>query len=137
MSLGGEKRKAPLDPGRLTLDDLQAALRDTRENAARVYDRVYGTFTALFDLRRSQQAPPAEEARLKAIGIQEELIQALEQKVEIALRVVEDPYMYQDRQEAERELEVARRILAELKSGTAADFAARVWNQRPYEDYRA
>ena len=135
--LGGPRRAAPLEPGRLTLDDLQAALRDTRENAGRVYDRVYETFTALFDLRRAGTPPLAEEARLKVIAIQEELIQALEQKVEIAPRAVEDPYMYQDRQEAERELEVARRILAELKNDTPADFEARVWNQRPYEDYRA
>ena len=66
----------------------------------------------------------------------EELIQALEQKLAIAPEAVEDPYMYQDRQEVVHELEVARRILAELRGGGAGDFRARVWNQRPYEDYR-
>jgi sulfate adenylyltransferase len=134
--LGGEKRAAPLDPAALTLDDLQAALRDARENASRVYEQVYETFATLFDLRGAPRIAPAEEARRQAITIQEELIRALEQKLAIAPPAVEDPYMYQDRPEAERELEVARRILAELKSDAVADFAARVWNQRPYEDYR-
>ena len=45
--------------------------------------------------------------------------------------------MYQDREEVARELDVARRILDELKTGGAGDFRARVWNQRPYEDYRS
>ncbi|MGH9798271.1 MAG: sulfate adenylyltransferase, partial [Candidatus Polarisedimenticolia bacterium] len=48
--LGGTKRARPLDPKTLTVADLQAALRDTRENASRVYDRVYESFAALFDL---------------------------------------------------------------------------------------
>ena len=45
--------------------------------------------------------------------------------------------MYQDREEVERELAVARRILGELERGGQADFKSRIWNQRPYQDYRS
>jgi sulfate adenylyltransferase len=135
--LGGEKRAAPLDPETLTVADLEAALRDARDHASEVYDRVYASFAALFDLRRGlDPGVVEEEARLKAIAIQEELIEALEQKLAIATEAVDDPYMYQDRAEAGRELRVARRILEEIRNAAPADFAARVWNQRPYEDYR-
>ncbi|OLD63957.1 MAG: sulfate adenylyltransferase [Acidobacteria bacterium 13_1_40CM_2_68_5] len=135
--LGGPKRPQPLDPGTLNARDLEAALRDARDNASRVYERVYETFASLFDIERGADQTLQEEARRKAIAIQEELIEALEQKVAIAPGVVEDPYMYQDRGEAERELAVARRILDELRQGGASDFRARVWNQRPYGDYRS
>ena len=134
--LGGPRRPEPLDPKTLTVRDLEAALRDTRENASRVYERVHESFASLFDLERGLDLGiVAEEARRKAVAIQEELIVALEQKVAAASDSVEDPYMYQDREEALRELEVARRILDDLRRGGAADFEARVWNQRPYEDY--
>jgi len=135
--LGGPKRPKPLDPGALNGRDLEAALRDARDNASRVYERVYETFAALFDIERGADQTLLEEARRKAIAIQEELIVALEQKVAIAPAVVDDAYMYQDRNEAERELTVARRILDELRKGGESDFDARVWNQRPYGDYRS
>jgi sulfate adenylyltransferase len=133
--LGGPKREAPLDPATLTKRDLEAALHDARDNASRVYDRVYETFTSLFDLDRSLDVALLQQARLKAIAIQAELVESLEQKVAVAPETVEDAYMYQDRAEAERELQVARRILEELRRGEGADFKSRVWNQRPYEDY--
>jgi sulfate adenylyltransferase len=134
--LGGTKRPAPLDPKTLTVRDLEAALRDVRDNASQVYDRVYASFATLFDLERGLDIGVVQvEARRKAIAIQEDLIEALEQKVAIAPEAVEDAYMYQDRSEAERELQVARRVLEEIRGATPADFAARVWNQRPYEDY--
>ncbi|HEV8702985.1 MAG TPA: sulfate adenylyltransferase [Candidatus Polarisedimenticolia bacterium] len=135
--LGGPKRPQPLDPKSLNARDLEAALRDTRDNASRVYERVYETFATLFDIERGASSTLVDEARRKAIAIQEELIRALEQKLEIATESVEDPYMYQDRDEVARELEVARRILGELRGGGDGDFRARVWNQRPYEDYRS
>ena len=78
-----------------------------------------------------------DEARRKAIAIQEELIEALQEKVAVAPISVEDPYMYQDREEAERELRVARVILDDLRRGGEAQWSERVWNQRPYDDYRS
>jgi sulfate adenylyltransferase len=135
--LGGRKRTRPLDPKSLTSRDLEAALRDARDNASRVYERVYETYASLFDIERGADLTLHEEAGRKAIAIQEELIQALEQKVAIAPASVEDAYMYQDREEAERELRVARAILDDLRRGGEADHGARVWNQRPYEDYRS
>src|SRR3989441_1021446 len=135
--LGGTKRPQPLDPKTLNVRDLEAALRDTRDNASRVYERVYETYASLFDIERGAGLTLVEEARRKAIAIQEELIEALEQKVAIAPVSVEDPYMYQDREEAERELRVARKILDDLRRGGEAEFSGRVWNQRPYEDYRS
>jgi len=135
--LGGPKRPQPLDPKNLQARDLEAALRDTRDNASRVYERVYETYASLFDIERGADLTLLEEARRKAIAIQEELIQALEQKVAIAPTTVEDRYMYQDREEAERELQVARKILDDLRHGADTDFRERVWNQRPYDDYRS
>jgi len=134
--LGGTKRPQPLDPKTLSARDLAAALRDTRDNASRVYERVYDTYTSLFDIERGADPTLQEETRLKAIAIQEELIEALEQKVAVAPVSVEDPYMYQDREEAQRELRVARTILDDLRRGGEVEWDARVWNQRPYEDFR-
>ncbi len=133
--LGGAQRPQPLDPNSLTRRDLEVALRDARDNGSRVYERVYEVFASRFDIERALDMSIAEETRLKAIGIQKELIAALEEKLAIAPSTVEDPYMYQDRDEAQRELDVARGILADLERGQGADFEARVWNQRPYEDY--
>jgi sulfate adenylyltransferase len=135
--LGGPKRPQPLDPKNLQASDLEAALRDTRDNASRVYERVYETYASLFDIERGADLTLLEEARRKAIAIQDELIQALEQKVAIAPSAVEDRFMYQDREEAERELQVARKILDDLRHGGDTDFRERVWNQRPYDDYRS
>src|SRR5207247_1865132 len=135
--LGGPKRPQPRDPKNLQARDREAALRDTRDNASRVYERVYETYASLFDIERGADLTLLEEARRKAIAIQEELIQALEQKVAIAPSTVEDRFMYQDREEAERELRVARKILADLRHGGDTDFRERVWNQRPYDDYRS
>ena len=134
--LGGTKRPQPLEPKTLSARDLAAALRDTRDNASRVYERVYETYTSLFDIERGADPTLQEETRLKAIAIQEELIEALEQKVAVAPVSVEDPYMYQDREEAQRELRVARTILDDLRRGGEVEWDARVWNQRPYEDFR-
>ena len=135
--LGGERRPQPLDPRTLTRRDLEAALRDARENGSRIYERVYEQFASLFDLERTLDLRIAEETRQKAIAIQKELIAALEEKLAVASPSVDDSYMYQDRAEVERELAVARVILADLERGEGADHAARVWNQRPYEEYRS
>jgi len=134
--MGGAKRPQPLDPKNLNARDLEAALRDARDNASRVYERVYETYASLFDIERGVHPSLQDESRRKAIAIQEELIEALEQKVGVAPASVEDPYMYQDREEAERELRVARTILDDLRRGGEAEWSARIWNQRPYEDYR-
>src|SRR5207244_7508492 len=78
--LGGPKRPQPLDPGTLNARDLEAALRDARDNASRVYERVYETFASLFDIERGADQTVQEVARRRAIAIQEELIEALELK---------------------------------------------------------
>src|SRR5207247_1700261 len=135
--LGGPKRPQPLDPKDVDSRDLEAALRDTRDNASRVYERVYETYASLFDIERGADLTLLEEARRRAIAIQEELIQALEQKVAIAPSAVEDRFMYQAREGEERELRVARQILDDLRRGGDTDFRERVWNQHPYEDYRS
>jgi sulfate adenylyltransferase len=135
--LGGTPRQHPLDPASLGPGDLEAALRDARANAARVYARVYESSATLFDLARGIDGSVDDPARREAIAIQEELIEALQQKVAIAPASVEDPYMYQDREEAERELRIAMQILDDLRRGDGADYRARVWNQRSYDDYRS
>ncbi len=134
--MGGARRGRPLDPAILDLRDLEASLKDARDNATRVYGRVHETFASLFDLARGIAGAVHEPTRREAVAIQEELVEALEQKVASAPAAVDDPFMYQDREEAERELRIARQILDDLRRGQGADFGARVWNQRPYDDYK-
>ncbi len=45
--------------------------------------------------------------------------------------------MYQDKAEAQRELEVAKKILGDIPAGlTEEDLKYRVWNILPYHRYR-
>jgi len=68
---------------------------------------------------------------------QKELIAALEEKVKVSEEKVSDPFMYQDRAEALKELEVARRILEEMQTPVHEPerFKERVWNPMEYSEY--
>ncbi|HEY4577089.1 MAG TPA: hypothetical protein VIG67_04470, partial [Yaniella sp.] len=91
-------------------------------------------------LDRSPSLQPVwrEEVREQLRAAQEKLIAELEQKLESAPEVASDEYMYQDREETERELEAAKRLLAELPVQVSEQSRQeRSWNQMPYERYRS
>ena len=68
---------------------------------------------------------------------QEMVIQDLEEKVGQAPTVASDEFMYQDKEESERELEVAKKILEDIPTALRADdLQYRTWNILPYNRYR-
>ncbi|MFQ6136884.1 MAG: sulfate adenylyltransferase [Candidatus Hydrothermarchaeales archaeon] len=135
--LGGYPRDQRLDPSTLTIHDLELALRDARESATRIYEDVYEEIAHFFDISRNIAARQKTEALAEAIERQKDLIAALEEKAKIAEERVHDPFMYQDKAEAERELEVAKRILDDFHRPIEPErFKERVWNPMEFEKYR-
>jgi len=135
--LGGYPRKEPLDPKAMTLLDLEAALLDARENAGRIYDDIYNEITHFFDVSRNITVRQKAEALSEAIERQEDLVKTLEEKIKVAEEKVKDPFMYQDKQEAQKELEIAKRILDDIgKPIEHPDkLKERFWNPMEYTDY--
>ena len=136
--LGGEKLETPRKVEDLTLHDLETALRDVRANAGVIYQDIYDEYSSHLDRSPSLQPVWREEVREQLRAAQEKLIAELEQKLESAPEVASDEYMYQDREETERELEAAKRLLAELPVQVSEQSRQeRSWNQMPYERYRS
>lgn len=136
--LGGEKLETPRKVEDLTLHDLETALRDVRANAGVIYQDIYDEYSSHLDRSPSLQPVWREEVREQLRAAQEKLIAELEQKLESAPEVASDEYMYQDRAETERELEAAKRLLAELPVQVSGQSRQeRSWNQMPYERYRS
>ena len=135
--LGGYPRKEKLDPAKMTMQDLETALLDARENASRIYDDIYNEMTQFFDVSRNITARQKTEALTEAIRRQADLVKTLEEKIQIAEEKVKDPFMYQDKEEAKKELEVARRILDEIGKPIAhpEQLKERIWNPMNYTDY--
>ena len=135
--LGGQKRQEPLDIDSLTVQDLEAAVRDVRGHAGMVYDDIFREYADLLDHDRAVQRAWRDEIRTAMRQRQEELISDIEEKLESAPETTSDEFMYQDRAEVERELAAAKRLLDEIPENLVADsLAARLWNQMPYPRYR-
>ncbi|MEI3597981.1 MULTISPECIES: sulfate adenylyltransferase [unclassified Oceanobacillus] len=135
--LGGAKRAEELEPEQLTIDDLVGVIRDVRENADRVYRDIYDEFTYVTDMNRSVQDDWVTEARETIHRHQEMVVQNLEEKVDQAPDTTTDEFMYQDKQEAEKELEVARRIFDDLSTPIEKEqLDYRTWNSLSYARYR-
>lgn len=136
--LGGEKLETPRKVEDLTLQDLQTALRDVRANASLVYQDVYDEYSAHLDRSPALQPVWREDVRDQLRAAQEKLIGELEQKVATAPEVASDEYMYQDKGEAERELEAAKQLLDELPVKVSEESRQeRSWNPMPYDRYRS
>jgi len=136
--LGGEALPGDsLEPEQLTLRDLQSVILDVRANADKIYNDIYESFTFNADTNRTVQPDWRAEAR-EAMREQQEMVVAdLEEKVKMAAEATSDEFMYQDKQEAERELEVAKRILADMPAPFRKEsMDYRVWNPLPYDRYR-
>lgn len=77
------------------------------------------------------------DARESIRSQQKMAIEDLEEKVQLAPEVASDEFMYQDKEEAQRELRVARRILEDIPpSFHSEDLKYRSWNPLPYDRYR-
>ena len=135
--LGGPKREKPLTPEELTKSDLEAVIYDVRENAHRVYKDVFDAYSFAGDTNRNLQ-PEWKMDALDALKTQQQMvIEDLEEKVKQAPEAASDEFMYQDKQEAEKELEVAKKILDDIpKTLRNQDLAYRTWNPLPYKRYR-
>lgn len=135
--LGGTLRPHPLDPSTLTVRDLEVATADAREHATTIFDEVYREYSDLLDHNRSLQPTWLDDTRAELKSLQTRLINDLEEKLKQAPETASDEFMYQDKAEVERELEVAKRLLQEIpKSVCAESMTKRTWNVLPYQRYR-
>src|SRR5699024_4742786 len=135
--LGGPKRAKPLNVDELTIKDLEAAVLDTRSNADRIYKDIFDEFSYLGDTNRNMQPDWVAEARESARDQQEMVIDYMKEKVKQAPETASDEFMYQDKAEAERELDVARQILEEMPQATRPEHHTyKTWNTLPYKRYR-
>ena len=65
------------------------------------------------------------------------VIQDLEEKVAQAPATASDEFMYQDKEESQRELDVAKKILADIPKVLGDEHLEdRTWNLLPYNRYR-
>lgn len=135
--LGGPLRPQPLTAEELTVRDLEAATLDARANASRIYQDIYSEYSAIADHNPSLQESWVTEARTALKAHQEMVIADLEEKVTLAPEEASDEFMYQDKQEAARELVAAQQLLDNTPPVKSEDaLAERVWNPLPYKRYR-
>jgi len=134
--LGGAKRDQPLELADLNLRDLEAASLDARANASKVYEDVYAEYSNLADQNSNIQAAWLTEAQENIQRHQRRLVEDLEQKLKQAADESSDAFMYQDKNEVERELEAAKKLLEESNAPiSVASRQARVWNPMSYARY--
>ncbi|MBO8125992.1 MAG: sulfate adenylyltransferase [Firmicutes bacterium] len=135
--LGGRYRFKPLKPEELTNRDLEAAVMDVRLNADRIYNETYEEFTYVGDTNRDLQPQWVTDAR-ELMAIQQRMvIQDLEEKVKDAPEQASDEFMYQDKEEAQRELKAGQEILKDIPRPLhSKEIQYRTWNPLPYYRYR-
>jgi len=136
-ALGGRKRDKPLAIEDLTNRSLELVNIDVRLNADRIYRDIYNEYSSIGDINRNLQPTWVTEAR-EAIHEQQNLvIQDLKEKVQQAPEIASDEFMYQDKEEAERELKVAKKIKQDIpKPIHTKNLEYRTWNLLPYKRYR-
>jgi len=134
--LGGKLRETPLKLEELTNRDLELAMADVRMNADRIYKDISEEYNSASDINRQLQPDWVTEARDYIVSQQKMVIEDLEEKVAQAPEEASDEFMYQDKTEAQKELDVARKILQDLpKPLHAEDIRYRIWNPLPYHRY--
>ncbi len=135
--LGGTERTTPLQPKDLTIRDLELASYDARSSATKIYDDIYQEYWSLLDHNDTLRPVWKDQARQNLYEQQKRIIADLKEKYELAPEQASDEFMYQDKAEVERELQVAERLLTEIPPRlNKEDFAARTWNILPYQRYR-
>lgn len=136
IGIGGPKRDKPLNKDDMTNLDLEAAVDSVRNSGDKIYKETYEEYTATADINRNIRSPWKDKAKAEMIRHQERVIENLEQKVENADEEASDEFMYQDKEEAGRELEIAKKILADIPGPITEEISKeRVWNIAPYKNY--
>jgi sulfate adenylyltransferase len=135
--LGGATREQPLSHEELTEQDLHRANMDVRANAHRIYRDIYNEYCQVGEVTRELQPEWVLDARNSMRSEQDMVVQDLEEKLEQAPDTASDEFMYQDKAEAQRELDVARRILDDIPAMLNPEkLQYRTWNPLPYKRYR-
>lgn len=135
--IGGPKREKPLEPKQLTIEDLEQAVLDVRTNADQIYKDIFNEYSQVADTYRSAQPEWVTSAREAMQRQQQMVIEYLEEKVETAPETTPDEFMYQNKEEAKKELDVARKILDDIPEPLREkDLDYRIWNTLPYHRYR-
>ncbi|MGA9139694.1 MAG: sulfate adenylyltransferase [Methanocella sp.] len=131
--LGDQLRDKPLSWEDLTLEDVERALMDVRENSDRILKDISRDIEYSMDVRRDiapgWTADSADYVRER----QHCLIKALEEKVKSADPNA-DNKMFQSKAEAEKELETAKTVFASIPEGRV-DNKKLIWNPLKYEEY--
>lgn len=137
VRLGGRKRITPLSVEELTNLDLEAVNLDVRSNADRIYQEIFEEFSRVGDVNRGLQPEWIAAAQNSIRDQQQMVIADLEEKVAQAPETASDEFMYQDVEEAKRELEVAKKILGDIPTVLDNEHLSyRTWNGLPYKRYR-
>jgi sulfate adenylyltransferase len=131
--LGGQLREKPLSWENLTLDDVERALMDVRENSDRILRDIAQEIEFNMDVRRDLSRAWVEEADQYVEERQHSLVKALEEKAESADPDA-DNKMFQSKAEAEAELAMAKTVLEGMPEGKV-DNKKLIWNPLKYEEY--
>lgn len=135
--LGGPERNKPLEVEELTVRDLEAVMMDVRANAHKIYEEIAEEYSYLTDINRSIQREWISDTREAVKSHQKMVVEYIQEKVKRAPDTASDEFMYQDKEEAEKELEIAKKILDETPPSLKEDhFKERIWNRLPYHRYR-
>ncbi len=131
--LGGQLRDKPLSWEDLTLEDVERALMDVRENSDRILQDLSREVEYSMDVRRDISPGWTADSTDFLRERQQCLIRALEEKVNSADPNA-DNKMFQSKAEAEKELEAAKTVYATLHEGRV-DNKKLIWNPLKYEEY--
>jgi len=135
--LGGAERSQTLAAETLTIRDLEVATMDARLNASRVYEDIYGEYSRLGDHNQHVQPAWITDAHSALQAQQKMVISDLKEKVSEAPEQASDEFMYQDKEEAQRELKAAEKLYEQIPAVVGAnERAEQVWNPLPYKRYR-
>ncbi|MBA6411816.1 sulfate adenylyltransferase [Parahaliea sp. F7430] len=135
--LGGPKREVPLNPDDLSNADLEAVILDVRTNGDLIYKQTYEEYASAADINRNAAATWIDRARADMQAQQKLMVKDLEMKVAAAPESASDEFMYQDKAEASKELEAAKKMLKEIPPALSPeDTEYRVWNIADYDHYR-
>lgn len=137
LGIGQVDRAKPLKVEDLTNYDLERAVRDVRTNADKIYAEISAVFNRIGDVNRKMRPNWVAEARRAIRAQQEMVIKDLEEKVAQAPEQASDEFMYQDKAEAVRELQVAKQISEDIPTALSDEsLQFRVWNLLPYKRYK-
>ncbi len=113
--LGGKLREKPLSWEDLTIEDVEIALRDVRENSDRILRDIARETEHLYDTNRDISAQWVSDTTEYCKERQHSMVKALEDKVASADPNA-DNRMFQSKEEAQKELESAKLVYESMNS---------------------